>query len=365
MSYSYNKDEIKNNLTTEQVEAYVADLGGEPQHSNNCLICKTICHNTVDGSHKLFYYPNTHLFKCYTECGDTFDIFELTERVKKQQNPNFTFFNAIQYVANYFGIGESSIFEEDAFQLTDWEIFDKMKIEELDMGYQKGELPQYNDKILSHLPAPIVEGWLQEGISKEVMREANIRYDPISDSIIIPHYNIDGKLIGIRRRALVEEDAEKYGKYIPATLNGKMYNHPLSFNLYNLNLSKENIKETGMAIVYESEKSCLQTRTFFGADGDISVACCGSNLVLHQAELLRKIGAKELVIAFDKQFKEIGDDEYRRWTKKLREIHKKYYKDFLISFMFDKENKYLGYKSSPSDMGKDVFLKLFKERIYL
>lgn len=33
--------------------------------------------------------------------------------------------------------------------------------------------------------------------------------------------------------------------------------------------------------------------------------------------------------------------------------------------MFDKENKYLGYKSSPSDMGKDVFLKLFKERIYL
>lgn len=300
MSYSYNKDEIKNNLTTEQVEAYVADLGGEPQHSNNCLICKTICHNTVDGSHKLFYYPNTHLFKCYTECGDTFDIFELTERVKKQQNPNFTFFNAIQYVANYFGIGESSIFEEDTFQLTDWEIFDKMKIEELDMGYQKGELPQYNDKILSHLPAPIVEGWLQEGISKEVMREANIRYDPISDSIIIPHYNIDGKLIGIRRRALVEEDAEKYGKYIPATLNGKMYNHPLSFNLYNLNLSKENIKETGMAIVYESEKSCLQTRTFFGADGDISVACCGSNLVLHQAELLRKIGAKELVIAFDK-----------------------------------------------------------------
>ena len=365
MSYSYNKDEIKNNLTTEQVEAYVADLGGEPQHSNNCLICKTICHNTVDGSHKLFYYPNTHLFKCYTECGDTFDIFELTERVKKQQNPNFTFFNAIQYVANYFGIGESSIFEEDAFQLTDWEIFDKMKIEELDMGYQKGELPQYNDKILSYLPAPIVEGWLQEGISKEVMREANIRYDPISDSIIIPHYNIDGKLIGIRRRALVEEDAEKYGKYIPATLNGKMYNHPLSFNLYNLNLSKENIKETGMAIVYESEKSCLQTRTFFGADGDISVACCGSNLVLHQAELLRKIGAKELVIAFDKQFKEIGDDEYGRWTKKLREIHKKYYKDFLISFMFDKENKYLGYKSSPSDMGKDVFLKLFKERIYL
>lgn len=363
MSYSYDKDEIKNNLTIEQVESYVADLGGEPQHSSNCLICKTICHGGE--ANKLFYYPNTHLFKCYTECGDTFDIFDLTERVKKQQNPDFTFYDAIKYVANYFNIGEKSAFENESFQLKDWELFDKIKVEELEKGYQNGELPHYDSKILSHLPSPVIQGWLNEGISREVMREAGIRYDPISDSIIIPHYDMDGKLIGIRRRALIEEDVERYGKYIPATLNGKMYNHPLSFNLYNLNLSKENIKETGMAIVYESEKSCLQTRTFFGADGDISVACCGSNLVLHQVELLKKLNVKEIVIAFDKQFKEIGDDEYNRWIKKLKEIYKKYYKEFLISFMFDKNNEYLGYKASPSDMGKDVFLKLFKERIYL
>ena len=25
---------------------------------------------------KLYYYENTHLFRCYTYCGDTFDIFE-------------------------------------------------------------------------------------------------------------------------------------------------------------------------------------------------------------------------------------------------------------------------------------------------
>ena len=35
-----------------------------------------------------------------------------------------------------------------------------------------------------------------------------------------------------------------------------------------------------------------------------------------------------------------------------------------ISFMFDKHNL-LPYKASPTDLGKDIFLKLFKERIFL
>ena len=257
----YDIQEIKNNLSINDVYNFLTDLYAEPIFLNDTtLACKTICHNLFyldEAKLKLFYYSNTHLFKCYTECGDTFDIFDLTERVKKQQNPDFTFYDAIKHVANYFNIGEKSAFENESFQLKDWELFDKIKVEELEKGYQNGELPHYDSKILSHLPSPVIQGWLNEGISREVMREAGIRYDPISDSIIIPHYDMDGKLIGIRRRALIEEDVERYGKYIPATLNGKMYNHPLSFNLYNLNLSKENIKETGMAIVYESEKSCL------------------------------------------------------------------------------------------------------------
>lgn len=363
----FDKNEIKNNLTIEQIEEYITSLGGEPIRTDKGLICKTICHHSKDelceASHKLYYYPNSHLFKCYTGCADsTFDIFELTEKIYKRENPSFTFTSAINRVANYFGI-EGANFSEEDFQLTDWKIFDKMKKEE-EAYKQKVELKYYDKSILRNLPRPIIEPWLKEGINTRAQKLANIRFDPITDSIIIPHYDINGNLIGIRRRTLIEEE-EKYGKYLPAILNGDMYNHPLSFNLYHLNLSKNNIHDSKMAVVFESEKSTLQYMSYFGTENDISVACCGSNLIKYQVSLLTSLGAKEIVVAFDKQWQEKGDEEFKRWTKKLTEIHNKYHNEVTISFIFDKESKYLGYKDSPTDKGKEVFLNLFKERIYL
>ena len=69
-----------------------------------------------------------------------------------------------------------------------------------------------------------------------------------------------------------------------------------------------------------------------------------------------------MIIAFDKQFKEIGDDEWKGWTKKLTQINNKYSSQVKISYLFDKNNL-LKYKDSPIDEGKDIFLQLFKERI--
>ena len=79
----YDKDKIKNSLTLEQVFDLVSELGGEPLINNGYFTAQTICHNHPgDGSHKLYYYDNTKLFRCYTECNDTFDIFELVCKVK-------------------------------------------------------------------------------------------------------------------------------------------------------------------------------------------------------------------------------------------------------------------------------------------
>ena len=115
-----------------------------------------------------------------------------------------------------------------------------------------------------------------------------------------------------------------------------MYNHPLGFNLYNLNNSKNNIRKIKKVIVFEGEKSCLLYQSYFGIDNDISVAVCGSNLTNYQVQLLQSLDVEEIVIAFDKQFKEIGDNEFKGWTKKLKDINKKYSPLVKISFMFDK-----------------------------
>lgn len=112
------------------------------------------------------------------------------------------------------------------------------------------------------------------------------------------------------------------------------------------------------------EKSCLKHASYFGEESDISVACCGSNLINYQVKLLLSLGVKEIIIAFDKQYQEIGDEEWQKWVIKLKTIYNKYNGYCNISYLFDKENL-LQYKSSPIDEGKDKFIKLFQNRIMI
>ena len=110
------------------------------------------------------------------------------------------------------------------------------------------------------------------------------------------------------------------------------------------------------------EKSCLKYASYFGQESDISAACCGSNLINYQVKLLLSLGVKEIVIALDKQFQKIGDNEWQKWVIKLKTLYNKYGNYVNISYMFDKNNL-LGYKDSPIDCGKDTFLELFKRRV--
>lgn len=379
----YNKDELeklKEGLAIEQVFELVAELGGEPQMKGDFFVSKTICHNpTGFGSYKLYYYENTKLFKCYTDCSATFDIYELVQKVKNVNGEMKSYYtkegvltprewgltDAINYVIAYFNLSfESTDFTVSQDSLEDWEIFKNYeRIRDIKEKEQIVELKEYDNSILKYLPRPHILPWEEEGITYEVMIDRGIAYNPKSQGIVIPHYDINGTLIGIRERTLVKEE-EKYGKYKPSILNRQMYNHPLGFNLYNLNNSKENIKLIQKAIVFEGEKSPLLYASYFGKENDISVACCGSSLISYQVHLLLSLGVKEIIVGMDKQFQEIGDDEWIRLTNKLKSIHDKYGAYTQISYLFDKGDL-LGYKDSPIDRGPEVFMKLFKERIIL
>lgn len=367
----YNSDEIKQQLTFQQVYDYVSELGGNPKLGDGeTFIAHTICHNPAcTGSHKLYYYGNTKLFRCYTECaGDAFDVFDLTRRAMKiQRNEEWSLGSAVRHVARYFGItgSEDENFDEGQSRLQDWEILKNYQENNSITNSKKiVEFKEFDEKILEHFPRPLITPWINEGITQEVMNARGICYDPVNQGIIIPHYDEKGALIGIRARTLIKEE-EVYGKYRPAIINGKQYNHPLGFALYNLNNARDAMSMIGKAIVFEGEKSCLKYASMFGIGNDISVATCGSNLLQHQVDLLQRFGAHEIIIAFDKQFKERNDTEFKQWVKKLTTLHNKYSKQVQISFMFDKEGDLLDYKSSPIDHGRDTFLKLFKERVRL
>lgn len=379
----YDKDEIKNQLTIEQIYDLVMELGGEPvmDAGGRSFTARTICHNVLgEGSRKLYYYDNTKLFQCYTDCASSFDIYELVCKVKNlageckvhygqegASQREWQLFDAVDFVAVYFNFIANFTDDADGFhvRLDDWDIFDKYdRIEAAsEQEKQKVELKIYDSTILEHLPRPRIIPWEKEGILHSVMWNRGVAYNPRNQSIVIPHYNINDELVGIRERTLIKED-EKYGKYRPSILNGQMYNHPLGFNLYNLNNSKKAIRLLKKVIVFEGEKSPLLYASYFGEENDISVACCGSNLLNNQMQLLLSLGVEEVIIAFDKQFQEVGDAEWKRLTKLLTDIHKKYGAYTQISYMFDKDNL-IGYKDSPIDCGKEVFLELFQRRIVL
>ena len=255
-------EKIKNNLTIEQINDLLASLGGDPILKGNIIISRTICHN--GDSHKLYYYDNTKLFRCYTECSDTFDIFDLIIKNKKAKGLEYSLPQAITFIIKYYNLQ----IQNDDFQISevdteDWKILKKYERNNIGEKEEKViNLKFYDDKILKYLPKPRILPWESEGITKEVMDFCHICYDPIYQGIVIPHYNIDGKLIGIRERTLIKEN-EINGKYKPAILNNEMYNHPLGFNLYNLNNSKNNIKKIKKVIIFEGEKSCLLYQSFF------------------------------------------------------------------------------------------------------
>ena len=356
-------EKIKELLTPSDILSLLNDINAEPKYqTEKVIISKTVCHE--GDSHKLYYYLETKTFHCYTNCG-TFDVFDLVKKVY-----NINFIEAIHFIVNKFSLN-IDLFTNEEFD-NSYNIYRKAEEKYFNLHKKETEkkkifetrLKEYDDDILSHFIYPIIAMWERDGISREVIKKANIGYYPGGGQITIPHYDKEGRLVGIRGRHVGEEEAAIFGKYRPLYINGQMYNHPLGFNLYNLNNSKNNIAKIQKAIIFEGEKSSLLYRTYFGIENDISVAACGSSLSDFQIQLLMDAGAREIVIAFDRQFQELNDSEFKKLIKKLYQLNDRYKNVVVMSFIFDK-NKITGYKASPIDEGPDKFLKLFKERIKL
>lgn len=365
---NFDKTKIRESLSKEDIFALFDEYGGNPEYTDFGILSNTICHNPPgEGSRKLYWYANTGLCRCYTGCADpTFDVFELTIKVFKiQQGRDIDLNDAIRFVAAKFGIaGEYEYQDLDLPE--DWKIFDSYdKIDSLEKKDYSVQLKEYDSNILDNLNYNIILApWLNEGITQEALDAARIGYFPSTDQITIPHFDKDGRFVGLRGRAMAQDDIDKYGKYRPLRACQQLYNHPLGMNLYGLNWAKENIATLGKAIVFESEKSVLLYMSYFGVENNIAVACCGSNISAYHIHMLKEAGAKEIIVGFDRQFQEIGDNEFIKLTNNLTKLHEKYKNDVQISFLFDRK-MITGYKDSPIDEGKEKFLQLFKERIFL
>ena len=192
------------------------------------------------------------------------------------------------------------------------------------------------------------------------MDNFQIKFSLGQNKIIIPHLDLDGRLIGIRARALEQKDIE-LGKYMPITIGETIYAHRLQFNLYGLYQHKEAIQKYKRAVIFESEKSVLKDEVFYGKNS-IAVACCGSSLSKYQVALLcKKLGVNEIVIAFDKEYTDLKDPKAKTYRNKLIEMCEKYKHLASFSYIYDEQNL-LSLKDSPNDRGKEIYEKLYQNR---
>ena len=362
----YDKDKIKESLTLDDTFRIVESLGGKPEYSSFGFISETICHNHPgEGSRKLYYYANNKLFFCYTECG-SMDILEVIRKSKTlSEMDEYTLYLSMQYVASMFNYDFEIENQEKNCVKSDLQILKNYTTISKNLEKTKLEYKLYSDKILNNLgfvpPAP----WIAEGITIDTMKKYKIKYYGTDHKIVIPHFNMNNELIGIRGRALSKEDETLYGKYMPIKINQVMYNHPLSTNLYGLNFNLENIKQLKKIIIFEAEKSVLLYDSLFGSENNISVAVCGSSISTTQQDIIKNICCvDEVIIAFDKEFQVIGDKEFNKNKEFLLGLASKFKNYSNVSIVFDKFDM-IGYKDSPIDRGKETFEFLLNNRILI
>ena len=342
--------ELIENLTDEIVEKILDKLEIPWIDKGEFLLCKTACHNTnlEEASWKLYYYKNTHIFMCYSECGAQ-NIFRFIEHYYEARGIAYDWHeDVLEFVRSY-----------DRKQFTEHSITEAYRPQRDNFlqKKQRRELPIFQEGILDVFIKNYPAEWEEEGISRKAMDKFNIRFSIGQNKIIIPHYDVNGYLVGIRGRALNEWEIENVGKYLPVQIEGKWYSHPLSLNLYGLNKTIENIKNYGICYIFEAEKSVLLCENF--SFPNCGVAVCGSQFNKYQLDILMRYARpREIVLCFDNEEKAGSDINFQKLWKMCSKY--KNYSNF--SFIYDRNNL-TKKKNSPVDEGQEKFEELLKRRV--
>ena len=351
--------DIINSITLEDVKNFLESLGVEQIEVNTekqYLICPTICHNPVEEaqSMKLYWYQNNKIFRCYTECNEAISIFELYRRYMSINHYPITLEEAEDYVKNFLHHIVVNSHHED--KITD------LDIEKYRYSANIPTLDEYPRCVLDCFTKYYHPTWLKDGITKETMDRFSIRFSLGQNKIIIPHFDINNRLIGIRGRALEPTEIDECGKYRPIKIGNVLYTHPLQFNLYGINFHKEGIKRRRCAIIAEAEKSAMLDDGYYG-DLSNTVACCGSTFNKYHISLLTNIlGANEIVVALDKEYEDWRSPKAKKYREKLEYLCRRFSSQANFSYIWDYDNL-LNEKDSPFDKGKEVFEELFRNRV--
>lgn len=342
-------EDVKELLTTEDIIDLLYELGAEPIRKGDEINCRTICHN--GHKHKLVYYTEAKTFSCFTDsCGKGMDIFVLVGKVFGCDFPS-----SFRYICGKFGIRGDGI---------------HLSADHVDTKFIRKFRKKEPQHVLSAIPTKLLNSfwnihhklWIDDGISRKTMSKFNILFSIRENKIIIPHFDLEDRLLGIRGRALNQEEVDAGKKYMPVFLKGEVRKHPTGGNIYGLNRTKKDVLRHKTIILFESEKAVMQLDTML-PEMSIGGAISGSSLTNEQVKILHSLGIEHVVLALDREFTG-KDDEIFYKQKIMSGFVNKLIPYFRVSVMWDSE-QILDLKDAPTDKGVEVFLQLWRNKIYI
>ena len=366
-----DRNEVLNMVSTEDVIDILTELGdGTYKKSGENLCFSTYNCHFGDSPYKLFYYPESKMFKCYT-CNESKSLFDIIGGLL-----NLSFSESFKWLCNYKGI-KTSHTQFRGLRSRDSENKDLefLRLHSYTPKSNEIVLPEYDDKVLRNFDKAIEESWYEEDINdEEVLDKFEILYNYYDGSMIIPHRSPSGEFVGCIRRSFNEKEIEDGKKYMPLTWGNITYKYPKAWNIYGYYQNKENIKRYEKCIIYEAEKSTLHYGSIYKQENNIALSLGGMNMSKYQAKLLIDLHCKEITIALDCQYRqELIDSEedtqevreakaeFNLYIKKILKIYNMLKNYTLVSVIMDFKNR-LEYRDAPIDKGQEVWEELYNER---
>lgn len=198
-----------------------------------------------------------------------------------------------------------------------------------------------DDRILEKYEKRDIQEWEYEGIRRETYERYDVVYDPYYQTIVIPIYDLVGKLINLCLRT-TDPNYKEFGipKYI--------YKYELGVLdfFYGWYKNFHSIQKKKQIILVEGAKSVMKLEQW-GYDNAIAILT--SHLNEHQLKILVKYGF-DVVVAFDKDAEPYKDENIQKLKR------------FCKVFIIKDTKKLLDEKDSPCDKGLEIWERLYAER---
>ena len=312
--------------------------------------------NPMDGSPALVFFPDTRIFIGYTS-SRSYDCISLVQTRLNLLGQTCSFLDACNWILEKTGLDPTKITKP----LTNSHVYDWSELERFVRVRKYGnQLPEYNRNIIDTLPPLYPQAWIDEGISEETMAKYQIRYYERCNQTVIPCFDNEARLIGVRVRNW-DRDRVEQAKYMPLiTLDGQCYKFNTNQVFYGINYNKPEIERTGKVIIVESEKAVMKLDTYMGRH-NIALGMYGSNLGLQRRNQLIKMGVNTVSYVVDNDFIGQDDEFFEQWREKIQHFIKLWDGFCRIEIVWDNLGL-LGPKENATDRTKEVWEQLWENR---